>query len=885
MTELVPGTRIGIAVSDAGLRLQIGRWLLDERLQVVDAVTSADVVAILADRQGLRARRPEAGLDALPWILIDAEADWRARRAALREGVRHFVTAPLTREALLRTLRSAGIEAAVCKPTVLVAGPVAEHGDRRLDTLLQSGTSLRQVATVDRLFEALTHETPDLLLLREGVDGAATHELMRLIRADAAFDGVMLLALLARPDAAGELPAGASFLIEPVTAEALRDAVLDRCRRRRRLQSAEASLQRVLALQEQERAALEAHALVSVSDSAGAIVYANDHFCRISGWSRDELIGRNHSITKSGAHSPEVYAELWRTITRGDIWQGELCNRCKDGSTYWVATTIMPLGEGDGRPPTQYLAIRTDISVQKEAQFALARQIERLEQMSRLAGVGSWEYEAGTRTLRCSDQILRILARAPGTELDCAGVLAQFGGAEACRRVREACAAALRDGTPFEFEVPLKAAQREQRWVRLLGVAHRQGGRVDRLVGAVQDVTAARRATWSLQCARDEADRANLAKSEFLSTMSHELRTPLNAVLGFGQLLELDLRAEDPAHRHVQEILKGGRHLLALIDDILDLSRIESGRIDSAPERVVVGEIVDDCLRLVQPLAAQRGIAIFVDIAEESAVQADRRRLRQVLMNLLSNAIKYNVDGGRVEVWAGATASGRVRVAVRDTGCGIPWQRQGELFQPFNRLGAESGPVEGTGIGLVIARRLVEHMGGQIGVDSVPGQGSLFWIELPGCAEDGASGCATDWGSWEADAGPRGGEHCVLCVDDNPANLRLVERVFARWPHIRLLTLQDPALGVERALACQPDLILLDLQMTPIDGFTLLQRLREQPALATVPVIAVTADAMSANLTRVRDAGFDDCLTKPFDLSRLAAVVGRLLWREAGGSA
>jgi signal transduction histidine kinase len=197
-------------------------------------------------------------------------------------------------------------------------------------------------------------------------------------------------------------------------------------------------------------------------------------------------------------------------------------------------------------------------------------------------------------------------------------------------------------------------------------------------------------------------------------------------------LLELDLPAGTPAHRQVQEILRGGRHLLALIDDILDLGRIESGRVDLAIEAaVVVAEVVEDCLRLVQPLAAARGIAVTVDVAAGLAVRADRLRLRQVLMNLLSNAIKYNVDGGQVEVRAGADAA-RVRVAVRDSGCGIAPQRLGELFQPFNRLGAERGPVEGTGIGLVIARELVERMGGAIGVDSVAGAGSTFWIELPG---------------------------------------------------------------------------------------------------------------------------------------------------------
>jgi len=739
MTDAQATRSIGLALADPSLRALATRWLLDDGLQVVGA-THPQAAAVLADRQAWVARSDGSDSDArtpLPWILVDEDLGWRARLAALGAGVRHFVTLPLTRDALLRALRSVGVDPDASPPRVLVAGAL-RAGDPRLDALRCAGGDVRLVASVDELFKGLRRAPPDVLVLSDGIDGASTQDLMRLIRADAAYDGIMLLAVLARPEDARELPAGASFLVEPVAAQRLCEAVFDRARRRHRLRAAEASLQRVLALQEQERAALDAHALVTISDAAGTIVYANDHFCRVSGWSRDELIGRNHRVAKSGAHPPQVYAGLWRTIARGEIWQGELCNRRKDGSTFWVATTIMPLSPDEGRPPGQFLAIRTDITAQKQAQFALARQLERLEQMSRLAGVGSWEYEVGTSALRCSDQVLRILGRAPGSALDCAEALRQFDGAAACQRVRQACAAALREGTAFEFEAPLRTVQREQRWVRLLGVAQREGAAVVRLAGAVQDVSATRQARLALQCARDEADRANRAKSAFLSTMSHELRTPLNAILGFGQLLELDLPAGSAAHRQVQEIVKGGRHLLALIADILDLARIESGRIDLVPERVVVATVVDDGLRLVRPLAARRGIAVEVDVAEGLAVRADRLRLQQVLVNLLSNAIKYNVDHGRIEVHAEATSAARVRLAVRDTGCGIAPQRLGELFEPFNRLGAERGPVEGTGIGLVIVRQLVEQMGGEIGVDSQPGEGSLFWVELPRCSDEDA---------------------------------------------------------------------------------------------------------------------------------------------------
>jgi PAS domain S-box-containing protein len=501
--------------------------------------------------------------------------------------------------------------------------------------------------------------------------------------------------------------------------------------------------------------------------------------------------------------------------------------------------------------------------------------------MSRLANVGSWELDADTREVRWSDETYRIHGYAPGTAIDVERAIAHYDGDDARETVRHVVDAALRDGRPVDFELPLRTMRGDRRWVRVIGKTQRAGERIVRLSGAIQDVTAFKHATLALQAAREEADRANQAKSEFLSTMSHELRTPMNAILGFGQLLELDIPADSPSHAHVQEILRGGRHLLALIDDVLDLARIESGRVDLSLERVSVTEVVEEARRLAQPLAARRGIALKVDVEDTLAVNADRLRLRQVLMNLLSNAIKYNVDRGLVVVRAMGGMPGHLRIEVCDTGPGIPRDRQGELFQPFHRLGAEHGSVEGTGIGLVIVRRLVEHMHGRVGVDSAPGRGSTFWFELP--RSDGAGG-DSGWGHSTLAGLPPMPNRRVIYVDDNPANLRLVERIFERWPGIALVTAQDPGTGLELALGHHPDLILLDLQMAPIDGFKLLARLRQEPALREVPVVAITADAMGRTVERTREAGFDACVTKPFDVRRFIATVDRFL-RQAPGDA
>ena len=869
--------RVGVAVGDAATREQLARWLLDERLRLVDGTDAPGLVAVLVDNAAWERACDRVREPGVPWILVGAERDWDRRLAAMRQGVRHFVGAPVTRHTVLRALRAAGIEARPTPAKVLIAGPEDAAGQAHAAVLAHAGFEVHRAHDPATAWGMLQREVPDMLVLREGLSDASLDEMMRLVHADAVYDGIMLLALLSHPDAARALPAGASFLLEPVAPSALRAAVADRSRRRRRWLATEASLLHVLATHEQERRALDAHALVSMADATGAIVYANDHFCESSGYRRDELVGKNHRIVKSGVHPPEVYAELWRTIAAGRIWQGELRNRRKDGRPYWVATTIVPIRSDDGSGARQYLSIRTDITAQKEAQFALAQQLERLEQMSRLARVGSWQLDADSRAMRWSDEAYRIHGLTPNDPIDPARALAFYDSEPARQQLQRAFDAALREGTPFEFELPMRDARGEPRWVRVLGTAQREGERVVRLTGAIQDITAFKQATQALQAARDEADRANRAKSEFLSQMSHELRTPMNAILGFGQLLELDIPAESRSHAHLREILKGGRHLLALIDDVLDLARIESGRLDLSFERVGVAEVAQDCLGLVQPLAARRGVTLEMDVDAALSVRADRVRLRQVLMNLLSNAIKYNVDAGHVHVGAADGSRGHVRVAVRDTGLGIPPQRQDELFQPFHRLGAEHGPIEGTGIGLFIVRQLIERMHGRVGVDSQPGRGSTFWFELPRSDDKTAESV---WGQSTYAGLPAMAEQRVLYVDDNPPNLRLVERIFERWPGIALLTAQDPGLGLDLALAHRPDLILLDLQMAPIDGFRLLARVRQEPALRSVPVIAITADAMPRTLTRTREAGFDACLTKPFDVRRFIGTVERLLRRD-----
>ena len=423
----------------------------------------------------------------------------------------------------------------------------------------------------------------------------------------------------------------------------------------------------------------------------------------------------------------------------------------------------------------------------------------------------------------------------------------------------------------------IRRADGQMRWVETeICVVADESGHTRQYVTIGRDITARRQAEAELRQARDEAERASRAKSEFLSAMSHELRTPMNAILGFAQLLDGD-QVQPLTNRQrgrVQQILTAGSHLLGLINDVLDLARVEAGRQPAAAGPVALQPLVAECLALMRPAAESRALQLADDGTAASAwVSADRLRLRQVVLNLLSNAVKYNRPGGSVRVHAQACAGGW-RLAITDTGPGLDADQQRRLFTAFERLGAEAGPIEGAGIGLALSRRLVELMQGRIGVDSVPGQGSTFWVELP--AADGGVFMGTDAARPmppPAPPAPLQGRCTVLYVEDNPVNVMLVQDMLELEPGVRLLVATRPEAGIAMAAAERPDLVLLDIQLPGMDGFEVLRQLRRMPALKDTPVCALSASAMHDDLARARAAGFDDYLTKPIDIDRLLDLV------------
>lgn len=369
-----------------------------------------------------------------------------------------------------------------------------------------------------------------------------------------------------------------------------------------------------------------------------------------------------------------------------------------------------------------------------------------------------------------------------------------------------------------------------------------------------------------LERAKDVAEKANLAKSDFLSGMSHELRTPLGAILGFAQLMESGSPPPTPSQlRSIDQILKAGWYLLELINEILDLALIESGKLSMSLEAVSLPEVMRECEAMIEPQAKQRGIkVVFTHVASPFLVKADRTRVKQVLINLLSNAIKYNKAGGTVIVDATLSPTDTVRVSIRDTGEGLSPEKLAQLFQPFNRLGQELKAEQGTGIGLVVSKRLVEWMGGAIGVESTVGQGSVFWIELNLTHDLQPTSNSPE----SALATPAPGQdeahmQTLLYVEDNPANLMLVEDIIARRPDIRLLSARDGGRGIALARASRPDVILMDINLPGISGIEALRILASESATARIPVIAISANAIPRDIEKGLKAGFFRYLTKP----------------------
>jgi protein-histidine pros-kinase len=416
------------------------------------------------------------------------------------------------------------------------------------------------------------------------------------------------------------------------------------------------------------------------------------------------------------------------------------------------------------------------------------------------------------------------------------------------------------DGTEFPAEISLNSIDTEDGLVAL---------------AAIRDITDRKKAEEELHRARKEADRANKEKNEFLSRMSHELRTPLNSILGFAQLLDMEeLTADQRAS--VERILSGGEHLLTLINEILDIAQIESGRITISPEPVHLGQALNEAIALVRPLADQSVIRLIEPEGDDDVyVRADRQRLNQVLLNLLSNAIKFNREDGEVRIACRRSTPGAYRVDISDTGMGISEEHSSELFTPFARLGAEERGIEGTGLGLTLSKGLVDIMGGKLGASSTAGVGSTFWIELPLAEESQPESLETSGARLKESTTTM--PHTVLYIEDNVANLQLIERILAHRPAIRLLSAMQGSLGIELAKQHRPDLILLDLHLPDMPGEDVLRRLLHDDQTKDIPVLIISADTSDVTLKRISASGAATFITKPVNVSLFLEAIDGIL--------
>jgi len=404
---------------------------------------------------------------------------------------------------------------------------------------------------------------------------------------------------------------------------------------------------------------------------------------------------------------------------------------------------------------------------------------------------------------------------------------------------------------------------------------------------AARDITERKRNEQALQetnvelvSAKSTADKANLAKSDFLSSMSHELRSPLNAILGFAQLMDSASPLPTAAQKEsIDQILQAGWHLLKLINEILDLAVIESGKVSLSPESVSLAEVMSECQAMMEPQAQQRGISMtFPLFGHPLFVKADRPRLKQIVINLLSNAINYNKDQGTVTVSCTESVHDRIRISVADTGAGLPPAKLAQLFQPFNRLGQEAGGVAGTGIGLVVTKRLVELMDGVLGVESKVGDGSVFWCELVSSAAPHPIGESAEAAAFDGSPVPPGARlRTLLYVEDNPANMKLVEQLIERRPDVRLMTAVNGTLGIELARTTLPTVILMDINLPGISGIEALKMLREDPATAHIPVVALSANAMLRDIEKGLEMDFFRYLTKPIKVKEFMDTLNMAL--------
>ena len=596
--------------------------------------------------------------------------------------------------------------------------------------------------------------------------------------------------------------------------------------------------------------------LMSVVDMDRKFVLVNPAYRHILGWEPEDLIGQpctDYFHPDDLERAKSVFRPTNGVVP--DVVELDLRERCHDDTYRWMRWTIRK--ESD-----LYYAVGHDMTQRRAAIDALALSTEKSRAI----------FDAAVDSIIVIDEHMNIVEASPSSDSTFAFTREQTEGRVALDFVHPEDHALILEALERGFandeviKLRFRGLHTDGRWVTIESRGRALRDAQGTPTGAViisRDVSESVEVERALELARMEAEQANVAKSEFMSRMSHELRTPLNSVLGFAQILQMELQSPSELEM-IGYIVRSGGYLLELINEVLDISRVESGSIAISLELVSIEEIVAECLQLVAGDAATAGVEIVDQCDLARHVRADPQHLKQVLVNLLSNAIKYNHAGGTVTVDCDEEA-GRVRLRVTDTGSGIAPELFDRLFAPFDRLDADAKGIEGTGLGLALSKGLMEAIGGSLGVESEPGKGSTFWLELP-LATTSANFADADRDAAPQDDATTDVAATVLYVEDNVGNVRLLERLLVHRPNIRLLTTLEGSVGVELARQHRPDLILLDVHMPDLSGFEVLELLRADEQTASIPVVMLSADASHEQIQRFRDAGARDYLTKPLDL-------------------
>ncbi|HEX7841673.1 MAG TPA: PAS domain S-box protein [Kofleriaceae bacterium] len=621
---------------------------------------------------------------------------------------------------------------------------------------------------------------------------------------------------------------------------------------------------------------------VIVCDHAGLIVLVNAETERMFGYARDELVGQRIDILVPDRVRPQhgqhvaSYTAAPRPRPMGIGM--ELTGRRKDGSAIPVEISLSPIQTSHGLLVTAGVRDVTDRrKLERDARRANAYLVSAVDSVSDAFALFD-EHDrvimvnSAARQLFGASGVGAVIGLPFGELLDKSLRAGVFDFSNETRDALYQRWMAYHRAPSGALEVRTGTG----RYLRVTESRTAEHGTVTTIADVTDDVQRAE----ELRHSRETAEAASAAKSEFLSSMSHELRTPLNAILGFAQLLERD-RKQPLSERQIERlrhVLRGGEHLLRLIDDVLDLSRIEAGRVMVSPEPVDVREVIEEVITTLDPMAGRAGVTIQrTELPPVPRVVADRTRLAQILMNFGSNAIKYGKQGGHVQFALAEPDPATVRVTVIDDGIGIPADKRDKVFEPFQRAGQETGPIEGTGIGLTITKRLAEMMKGRVGFTTEVDRGSAFWVEMP--VHRRATAEAPQPKPSLATSPLATGEvrHKVIYIEDNPSNIAFMQDLIEDLPSVELITAPTAEIGIELVRSHRPKVVIMDINLPGMSGFDAVQRLRDWPETRSIPVIGLSAAALLKDTTRAKDAGFYRYLTKPVKVAELTRALEELL--------